>query len=44
MKIEEITKKEYEVGIINSIAKKYPKLRQDSKMPTFALTISALAA
>ena len=35
---EEITALEYEVGIINSIARLYPKLRQDSKGPTFTLT------
>ena len=38
--IEEITAKEYNVAQINSIAKKYPKWRQLSKAPTFALTFS----
>ena len=38
--IEEITPKEYNVAQINSIAKKYPKWRQMSKAPTFALTFS----
>jgi len=40
MKIEEITRNEYEVGVINSIENKYPELRQKSKGPTFALTYS----
>ena len=40
MKIEEVTKNEYEVGVINSIENKYPELRQKSKGPTFALTYS----
>lgn len=38
MKIEEITTNEYNVHVINSIKHKYPKLRQASKSPTFALT------
>ena len=38
MKIEEITAQEYTVAHINSIEEKYPKLRQRSKGPTFALT------
>ena len=38
MKIEEITHKEYNVGVINSIADKYPDLRQASKTITFLLT------
>lgn len=38
--VEEITTKEYNVAQINSIAKKYPKWRQLSKAPTFALTFS----
>lgn len=33
VKIEEISAKEAEVAIINSIKKKYPKLRQASKGP-----------
>lgn len=37
MKIEEITVDEYNVHVINSIKEKYPKLRQLSKAPTFAL-------
>lgn len=37
MEIEEITKEEYKTHVINSIKKKYPKLRQLSKSPTFAL-------
>lgn len=36
MKIEEITLTEYKVQLINSIAIKYPKLRQASKTVTFA--------
>lgn len=36
--IEEISAEEYNVHIINSIANKYPLLRQSSKGPTFALT------
>ncbi len=38
MKIEEITSEEYNVQQINSIAVAYPRLRQESKGPTFALT------
>lgn len=33
VKIEELTTKEAEVEIINSIKKRYPKLRQASKGP-----------
>ena len=36
MKIEEISKDEYEIGVINSIKDK--KERQESKAPSFALT------
>lgn len=36
--IREITVQEYNVHQINSISKKYPKFRQRSKAPTFALT------
>lgn len=36
--IKEITTDEYNVGQINRIKKEYPKLRQKSKGPTFALT------
>lgn len=32
------------VESINSIKKVFPEVRQDSKAPTFALTVSALAA
>ena len=32
-----ITKKQYLVGCVNSIATKYPELRTKSKPPTFAL-------
>jgi DNA polymerase I len=35
--MKKITKEEYLVGVINSIATKYPDLRYDSKAPTFAL-------
>ena len=38
MKIEEISKQEAEVEIINSIKHRYKHLRQASKAPTFALT------
>ncbi len=38
MNIVEISPKEYEVGVINSIGTKYPKERSKSKAPTFALT------
>ena len=38
MKIEEISVEEYKVGVINSIQRRYGYLRQQSKMPTFALT------
>lgn len=37
MKVERITKQEYEAGVVNSIETKYPELRRDSKGPTFAL-------
>lgn len=37
-KVEEITKQEAEVEIINSIKHRYKALRQKSKGPTFALT------
>lgn len=36
--LEEISADEYFTGVINSIAGKYPKLRQASKPATFALT------
>jgi hypothetical protein len=35
MKIEEVSAEEYKVGVINSIARRYSHLRQQSKMPTF---------
>lgn len=35
--IEEISLEEYNVATINSIKDKYPKERQKSKGPTFAL-------
>ena len=35
MKIEEISKNEYEVGVINSIKNKEGAFRQLSKAPTF---------
>lgn len=35
MKIEEISKNEYEVGVINSIKDKEGAFRQMSKAPTF---------
>jgi len=35
--IEEITQAEYTVGVVNSIAKRYKELRQESKAPTFLL-------
>lgn len=38
MKIEEISKQEAEVEIINSIKEKHKSLRQKSKTCTFALT------
>ena len=40
MRIEEVSKQEAEVEIINSIKSKYKSLRQKSKAPTFALTYS----
>lgn len=36
--IKIVTNQEHNVSRVNSIKKKYPKLRQDSKTPTFALT------
>ncbi len=36
--MRKITKKEYIVGITNTIKDKYPDLRYDSKAPTFALS------
>jgi len=39
----EITKQEYLAGVTNSIATKYPELRQKSKQPTFALAYSGTA-
>lgn len=36
--LKEITSKEYNIAQINAIKYKYPKLRQASKAPTFALT------
>lgn len=38
MKVEEISNQDYKVAVINSIKKKYPELRQESKGCTFALT------
>ena len=38
--ITEISNQEFNVGQINSISKKYPKWRQLSKAPTFALTFA----
>lgn len=38
VKIEPVTVEEYNVHVINSIKAKYPKLRQKSKAPSFALT------
>lgn len=35
--MKEITREQYLAGVINSIEKKYPTLRQRSKAPTFAL-------
>jgi hypothetical protein len=35
--IEEVTQVEYTVGVVNSIAKRYKELRQESKAPTFLL-------
>lgn len=35
--MKEITKQQYIVGVVNSVAKKYPELRQKSKPCTFAL-------
>ena len=39
MQVSEISKEEYEVGIINSIAKKEGALRNKSKAPTFRLNL-----
>lgn len=36
-KIEEIDQKEYVAAKVNSIAKRYKELRQESKAPTFLL-------
>lgn len=44
MKIEEISKQQAEVEIINSIKSKYKKLRQKSKGCTFALTYQGQAS
>ena len=41
--MKEITKQEYLVGVTNSIAKKYPELRQASKPLTFALAYQGTA-
>ncbi|MEA2037092.1 MAG: DNA polymerase [Nanoarchaeota archaeon] len=41
--MKQITKKEYIVGIINSIAKKYPELRTSSKSPSFAMQYNGTA-
>lgn len=41
--VKEISNQEFNVGQINSISKKYPKLRQLSKAPTFALTFAGTA-
>lgn len=41
--VKEIPNQEFNVGQINSINKKYPKLRQLSKAPTFALTFAGTA-
>ena len=38
LELEKVSTNEEKVKIINSIADKYPKLRQQSKAPTFALT------
>lgn len=35
--IEEISQTEYKVGLVNSIAKRYKEVRQESKAPTFLL-------
>jgi len=37
MLIEEISQKEFKVGVINSICDKYKEVRQESKAPTFLL-------
>lgn len=36
--VTQITSAKYSVGVINSIATRYKKIRQDSKAPTFLLT------
>jgi len=41
--MKEITKQEYLAGVINSIAKKYPELRQKSKGISFALQYQGTA-
>ena len=40
MKIEEISAREYEVGVINSIKNKEGAFRQMSKAPTFRTYLS----
>ena len=40
MQVSEISKEEYEVGILNSIAKKEGALRNKSKAPTFRSDVS----
>lgn len=35
--IEEVTHEEYKAAKVNSIAKRYKELRQESKAPTFLL-------
>lgn len=40
MQVSEVSKEEYEVGIINSIAKKEGALRNKSKAPTFRIDLS----
>ena len=37
--IEPISDREADVAVVNSIAKKYKKERQEGKTPTFALTL-----
>lgn len=44
MKIQEISAKQAEVEIINSIKHRYPELRQKSKGPTFALSYGGTPA
>lgn len=43
LSVKEISHQDFNVGQINSISKKYPKLRQLSKAPTFALTFAGTA-